>query len=336
MRSPAQFGPESSTLRRNTKVDLLTAAKRAYRTTDWFIGRLAEKNYHSARAYYLHKLRRSSRRHKGGFLVIYTMGKVGSQTVQRSLLASRLDMPIYHVHFLTQDLIEEYLEKRKQFLGTQKFGRLKHIWLYEYLRKRIDNGLDGKRWHIVTLTREPISRNISDFFENIEAKPSDAGHQYYVKSDPDFYDFEIKVNVEDMSALVQLFLERLDHDAPAKYFDQELKSVFDIDVFSGEFPTSKGYRIYKGQRADVLLIRLENLNDCAGEAFKDFLGIEDFTLISANIGNEKTSAPLYRRFKNSVVLPESYVERMYDSKYMRHFYSDEEIARFRAKWRTSK
>ena len=284
----------------------------------------------------MYKLRRSSRRHKGGPLIIYTMGKVGSQTVHRSLLASRLDMPIYHVHFLTQDLIDEYLEKRKQFLGTEKYGRLKHIWLYEYLRKCIDDGLHGKRWHIITLTREPISRNISDFFENIEAEPLDAGHRYHVKSDPDFYDFEIEVNVEDMSELVQLFLERLDHDAPAEYFDQELKSVFDIDVFSGEFPTSKGYKIYKGQQADVLLIRLEDLNDCAGEAFKDFLGIDEFTLTDANIGNEKASAPLYRKFKDSIVLPESYVERMYGSKYMRHFYSDEEIARFRAKWRISK
>ena len=57
--------------------------------------------------------------------------------------------------------------------------------------------------------------------------------------------------------------------------------------------------------------------------------------LKTNVGSAKVYAPLYKEFKNSIVLPESYVDRMYTSKYMRHFYSEEEIARFREKWHIS-
>jgi hypothetical protein len=312
---------------------LVKAKRRAYRTKERIITRLADKNYHSARAYYMYKLRRDRRRRKGPAVIIYQMGKVGSRTVQCSLEALDLDMPIYHVHFLTQDLIDEYVEKRRVFLGTKRYGRLKHIWLYEYLRKQMDSGLDGRKWRVITLTREPIGRNISEFFENLEVEPLDSAGQWYrVRSDHDFYDFEIKVSVQDMSELVQLFLTRLEHDTPLVFFDQQLRSVLSVDVYSSEFPISKGYQIYDGEIADVLVIRLENLSDCAAGALKEFLGIGEFTLINDNVASEKPCAPLYRKFKESITLPESYVDEMYNSKYMRHFYSEEEITSFKNKW----
>ena len=317
------------------KNHIKSAAKWAYHTTDQIVSKLAEKNYHTARAYYMYQLDLSARRCKESPLIIYQVGKVGSSTIHHSLGILGLDLPIYHVHFLTPELIDEYVEKRKKFLGTEKYGRLQHIWLYQYLRKQIDSGLKGKRWKIVTLTREPIGRNISEFFETIEVKPLDAGSRYLVTSDPDFCDFEIEVDVADLNDLAQVFLSKIDHDAPLRFFDQELKQVFGVDVFSTEFPISTGYKVYEGEQVDVLLIRLENLRDCASDAFKKFLSTEEFTLANANVGSDKAYAPLYRKFRDSIVLPESYVDRMYTSKYMQHFYSAEEIAAFRAKWRIS-
>jgi hypothetical protein len=119
------------------------------------------------------------------------------------------------------------------------------------------------------------------------------------------------------------------------FFDQELKGVLGIDVFAFKFPISKGYAIYKEEHADVLLIRVEDLSTCAPDAFKEFMDIDGLTLVNTNVGSAKAYAPIYKKFKNSIVLPESYVDRMYTSKYMRHFYSEEEIARFREKWHTS-
>jgi hypothetical protein len=106
-------------------------------------------------------------------------------------------------------------------------------------------------------------------------------------------------------------------------------------VFSSDFPKSKGYKIYEGDKVDILLIRLENLNQCAREAFKDFLNIDNFTLINTNIGSEKDYAPIYKKFRDAIALPDSYIDEMYNSKYARHFYTEAEINKFRARWRVA-
>jgi hypothetical protein len=81
-----------------------------------------------------------------------------------------------------------------------------------------------------------------------------------------------------------------------------------------------------------LLLRLENLSKCAQDAFKEFLNIEQFTLIEANISREKAYYAAYEEFLDSVVLPAWYIEETYTLKYVQHFYSEEEINAFKAKW----
>lgn len=133
---------------------------------------------------------------------------------------------------------------------------------------------------------------------------------------------------------MEFFVQRQDfaYKRYAGWFDSQLKAVFDIDVFSSEFPKEKGYHIYRGERADLLLIRLENLNDCYRETFKEFLGIQDFRLINVNRAQDKAYYPVYRDFIENADLPADFVDKMLASEYARHFYSPEEIAGFRAKW----
>ena len=290
-----------------------------------------QRNYHLAKTSYHRRLHQKSLGYKKPPLLIYQMGKVGSKTIRSTLQASNLDRSVYHVHLLTPDRIEKLEAERREYLGTEKEHLLKHIWQYQYLRKQMANDSTSERWKIVTLTREPISRNISTFFENLEVASLDADHRYGIRSD--YYGFEIALDVENIDELVRLFFERLYHDRPLVFFDEELKTVFGVDVFASEFPVSRGYKIYEGERADVLLVRLESLDRCARDAFNEFLGIEDFALVNTNVGSDKAYSSLYERYKESIALPQAYIDRMYNSKYVRHFYSDEEIAGFRAKWR---
>ena len=295
------------------------------------ITRLMEINYYSARGFYKYLLHRSNRRFNNPPLLIYQMGKVGSQTIERSLRPIKLDMAVYHTHVLTKERIADTEAKRKKFFRTERYSYLKRPWLNQFLRKQIDRGLNEKKWKIITLTREPISRNISTFFENLEVKRIDSSDKYEVKSD--YYDIApIIVTPDNMQALRDLFFDRLNHDSPLVFFDRELKGVFGIDVFASEFPKSKGFKTYEDEKADVLLIRLENLNDCAEEAFKDFLDIHNFALVNTNIGREKVYASIYNKFRETIHLPDSYLDKFYNSKYMRHFYTEAEIEKFRAKW----
>ena len=292
------------------------------------ISRLAYKNYYSAKAYYHFHLHLSKLGKKDPLLV-YQMGKVGSTTILMSLKALALDTPIYHVHFLTQYIIDRVEKGERKKFSYKDVGRCIHLWTSQYIRKQIDMGLKGKKWKIVTVTRDPIGRNISAFFQSLKFELSDSGHQYKIKSD---YGFEITMNLEDIENLIDFFFEKFDHDAPIVFFDREFKGVFGIDVFSSEFPKVKGYKIYEEEHADVLLIKLENLNECAHDAFKEFLNIDGFNLIRANIASEKAYYPIYRKFLDSIVIPDSYIDQMYTSKYAQHFYSEKEINKFKAKW----
>lgn len=262
---------------------------------------------------------------------MYQMGKVGSTTVLMSLQAAGLDVPVYQIHFLSQDLIDENERMvRKPLSPVKRVLLCRHIWECQYLRKQVDKGLKGRRWRVVTLTRDPIARNISAFFQNLQVQLLDLGRRYKIKST---YGFEITIDIEDVECLADLFFEKFDHDTPLVFFDRELKGVLGIDVFSREFSTSKGYQIHREEPADVLLMRLENLNQCAQDAFREFLNIDGFTLVRANVSSDKAYHAIYQKFLDSVVLPDSYVDRMYTSKYAQHFYSEEEIDSFRARWR---
>jgi len=310
--------------------NLLNVGRWAYRLPERIIKRLAQRNYYTARAYYHYRLRRADRRYnKEPPLLVHQMGKVGSSSVTRSLKMAKIDRHVYHTHFLAPELVDKYEKKRREYLGTDREGALKHIWQYQHLRKQIKRGLSGKKWKIITLVRDPIARNLSDFFEHIEVLPSESDQQWKLRSIEYDYEITIKNNLEE---LIEIFFKKYKHDIAMKYFDREFKGIFNIDLFSSDFPTSKGYRIYKTREVDVLLMRLENLNSCFTEAIKEFLNIDNVTLITQRVGGQKEYADLYQMFKDTICFPESYIDKMYSSKFARHFYSEAEIEQFRAKW----
>ena len=196
---------------------------------------------------------------------------------------------------------------------------------------KIESNLPGIKWKVITLTRDPIARNISAFFENLEITVLDSGQKFQIQSD--IWDIEPRViEPHNIKELFRLFFDRFYHFDPMEFFDKEINGTFGIDVYSTEFPADKGYKIYTDEIADTLLIRMENLNQCVTEALGSFLGIKTIQLFNENISNQKHYASLYRQFKDTIVLPVDYVQQMYDSRYMSHFYSHDEIKRFRSHW----
>lgn len=296
------------------------------------IKRLINKNYYTARAYYIRNLRRTDERYKAPPLLIHQMGKVASSSVNRSLNVADLGQHIYHTHSLRPEMINKYEKRRRKYLGTNLEGRLTHIWQYRYLYQQLQRDIkSGKKWKVITLIRDPIARNISDFFENIEIIPTNSAQQQKFRSRE--YDFEITVSDNDLEELIEFFLEKFPHDYPAKFLDLEIKGIFSVDPYESDFPIEKGYKIYEGKQADILLLRVENLNDCYTEAFNQFLGIDNLTLSkNTNIGSQKEYADTYRIFKESIALSESFIDRMYSTDFIQHFYSDSEIQQFKARW----
>lgn len=276
--------------------------------------------YYSANVNYYNFIHNSSYKQK---LIVYQMGKVGSTTVWNSLQSLK-NVDVYHVHALTQHglkSVKNYYKKnfhRKRVIPD-------HLLESQYLRKQLDKGLgSNNKWKIVTLVRDPIAKNISSFFQKLDPL---LAYDYKEKT----RNTERKDIIKDLS---DLFINKFDrHEKPLNWFNSEIKSVFNIDVFSSNFPKTQGYEIYQADHADLLIVKLEQLNECASEAFNNLLGISEFALLESNISGKKTYGNIYRMFLESIILPDSYIEQMYASNYVRHFYSEEEIEAFKAKWR---
>lgn len=297
--------------------------------------KFAYKNYYSAKFFYKLRLFLGSFR-KSDALIIYQMGKVGSSTITRSLQNCELHMPILSIHSLLPDNL---IKSERVFREEYPRAKIQPLvlWNSQYLRNQLYRGLRGQKWKILTLVRDPIARNLSLFFQWPNMKIQKANGLYKIKSPYFNYEMDIKVEgreikTEDIEKLKGLFFEKVDHDRPLVYFDKELKAFLGIDVFSSEFPKLKGYGIYKSEFVDVLLIRLEDLNRVTQQAIKDFLGIKALTLVDSNIGSNKDYSQFYQRFLNAITFPDSYIHKMYTSRYVQHFYSEEEINSFKRRW----
>ena len=109
--------------------------------------------------------------------------------------------------------------------------------------------------------------------------------------------------------------------------------MFGVDILAAEFEFARGYRRYRSNRAEVLLIRLEDLNRVAQKALSGFLGLEHVQVKRENDASENVYSDIYRTFREILSLPADYLDSVYSSAYSRHVYSEEELGRFRSRWR---
>ena len=254
-------------------------------------------------------------RPRGEPIVVYQMGKVGSSTVYRSLRSLGLRRQLHHVHLLNNlDAIEDGVRR----LYPDPVGTLAQIEKGRRLRRRILQRR-GTTWNLISLVRDPVQRNVSAFFESL------------TEVIPDVYERRARDDIA-LADIRDAFLDRFDHDAPLSWFQSQLEPVFGIDVFAVGFDTEKGYATYEAPGARLLVLRLENLMEDGETAIREFLDLDDFALVPANIALDKRYADLYSEFERSVTLPPSYLERMYESRFARHFYSTAEIEAFEQRW----
>lgn len=276
------------------------------------------RNYTISRYYHEFRLRAENRKGDNP-VIVFQMGKVGSTAIVDELRMRSPDTPVFHVHFLSNAGIDDAKNRLAQLMR----GHNANEWcLYEsdFVRNYLDEHLSDRTIKIVTLVREPISRNISSYFYNIQ--------KYVPKFNSNRFN-----DASYMSELLHKYLEVfVEHDYVLEWFDTEFKSVFEMDLLKSEFDIEKGYSIIKDNGIEVLVLKLEKLKENASIAFREFMGIEDFRLKKVNTSGEQPYYDIYKSFLGNINLPADYIDKMYESAYMKHFYGEEEIIQFRQRW----
>ena len=269
-------------------------------------------------------------------ILVYQMGKVGSSTVRNSLfrcsdpttrvvLASHEFFPPRERQISRISIEPEYedavlaeSESDRKLYNELPF-RARVGWRFResfYTKKIYRNYVKRGHVRVITLVREPVATNISMFFQLLEyyLKTRGAGEQ------------------PDIAALRDLFLSEYNHFRPVIWFDAELKTTLGIDVYEHAFRMEEGYMCISTGKVDLIVIKSEIEDDNKSRIIADFLGIKELQLVRSNVAEDKRHAGTYRKFKESIKLPQSLLDRIYESRYARHFYSPQEIEGFRMRW----
>jgi len=249
---------------------------------------------------------------------IYQMGKVASRTIQESVEA---------VGYKTWPLHNAGRHINKQLFGNYKnpsnFSfkeKIKNVFSIINKQAAIRILKAKENLKIITIIREPISRNESFFFQDLHIPLCQMNKRNWTWV----------YQKDNIDALTEEYFTSLNKDHGINWFDNEIKKYLGIDVYKYPFSQSDGYSIIKQKNMELLILKLERLNEYDSSIFNDFLGVDNFTLINQNIGQDKWYSGLYKEFKSKVTYSKEYVDSMYNSEYMRHFYSEEEIAKFRS------
>lgn len=236
-------------------------------------------------------------------ILILTPGKVGSTSVYHSLKKEFPQHLVMHLHTLTDEgmdiITKHYLEKKEKTL-PHHLTRSKVV---------INNWglIKNKRIKIITLFREPISREVSGFFQDII--------------------YEMGTTKGNIDQTIKMIKKKVYEMGPRLYeedwIQSELVNNFNFNVYSEGFNVSKGYSSYASERGELLILRTDKLNDIFPEAMNHFFQSDKrFELIHSNIGEKKYYSESYKKTRSEIKINQSTLEQATESVFFQTFFKD--------------
>lgn len=291
------------------------------------------KFYYSAKQLFFKEYEANFRKKdkKATPIIVYTNGKVGSSTIYASI--EKTGLPVFHIHHLNPQYLlkyEKYVKKeyfRKPHRGQYLWTSL--LWRPLFVR---DKFLHKTPLNFIIIWRDPIAKNISTFFEWIHFKEDE--HYFYFSSHQYDLQFDIKTPKNDLSKLIDFYLQNFPHFTHENWIKIEQGDVLQMPYLEFPFDKEKNFSIIKKEKNKALILKLEAFQTAGYEKLiGDFCHIKNFTYTNANLTEKKTKYKAYQLFLNQIKIPQNLLEETYQSDFVRHYYSDEEIEIFKRKWK---
>lgn len=94
----------------------------------------------------------------------------------------------------------------------------------------------------------------------------------------------------------------------------------------------RGYSILKQNGVEIFIYQLEKFDSIQKE-LNSFVGIDqNIKFEKANVAAKKYYYSLYEETKQTICFSKKYFEDAFDNAYIKHFYSESDIEKFRKKW----
>jgi hypothetical protein len=241
----------------------------------------------------------------GELVLIYQMGKVASSTIKATILPLRR-YEVHQVHRLALDNIKRVHHEHRIRGWRPPTGDPGGL----YLQRDI---LSRRRAKVITLVREPIGRNISYYFQNLDKI---LGRR--------------NAHELPLETIVDGFTERFPYsDDPLTWFDYEFNTALGVDIYQSGF--TPGMRAHRWRMSvyDILILRCDMPDEEKLEALRTFLDEPTLVMRQANVTDEKPSAAAHRAFRAAVKFPTDYLDRMLMSRYARFFFDEASLTHWR-------
>lgn len=248
-------------------------------------------------------------------IVIYQMGKVASTAMQHSLQALHLNVPIYQLHFMAPrpEVVQWASNKRAPGSGRQLLLRRA-----EY----VADAIRTKKWKqvsMISLVRAPAPQLLSTFFQGLPLN---------------MRGYEAQLERGEISAqqVADYFVGHFHPFFQEQWFEHQLQEPFGIDVYATPFDKARGYQYYARDNIRLVVMRYEDIDRVLAPVMREFLGIPDFRLVSANVGEDKKYGELYRNVQKILRLTPERIAEMNSTPYAQHFYTPQELAKSVERW----
>ncbi len=245
-------------------------------------------------------------------IAIYSHGKSGTTSIFRSL-ESQTERPVVRFHMLNPSKVRTKIESRER--KGLKLGRS----LRNSRRFSEDRSLLAGA-QIITMIREPIASAVSAFFYRLAKSDDDVFRTCVESNDPEPL---LRKHNFDFDEIERLYL---------KWLDSEVGATLGLDVYHRPFDRAQGSQVYRQEKFDLLVAKLECDDRLLEDTIRGFLSLDAFRLTRRNTALEKPYHELYESFRRRLALAPELVHRIYAHRSVRHFYTDDEIDRFIQRW----
>jgi hypothetical protein len=227
-------------------------------------------------------------------IFVYTPPKVGSTTLVSSIrISASHKFSIIHIH---DEIMLTF------------FTGINSVTINEIIQY---NSYIGKNVFVIDIYRTPIERKMSEFFEKISP-------YHFNNSEENINNYSVKRITERFNKVFP-YLALGDH-----YIDK-----YNIPI-PQTFDYTKNFLFIKNNNINYIKLRLKD-SDNWGKILSEILCTE-IIIISDYETNNKVIGKLYSKFKNDYKIPINYLEIIKNDKYLRFYYSNEEINSYLNLW----